>query len=227
MQQYLLYNNTIQTILQAAPNQSLTSQQLLSISQTQQYASYSALLALEASSKTQTALTLSQLYVSTQQALFSDMIAATNNSQNLVAQSLYLRILTNRTIEAVTSEKTIELTETDVFDIQKKLLNLTVLISTQIQASKTFLTSYQTILNHTNIILSIILNTTNVLYPSISQANIAKQAAVQVNIAQSISLQASIKAARLALCYPNPCLHGGMCTANNDNVSYTCFCSFS
>ena len=233
MQQYLLYNSTIQSALQAAKNQSLTSKQLLSILQTQQYASDSTLLALEASTKAQTALSLSEQHVSRQQTLLNDMITATNNSQNLVAQSLYSQILTNRTIEAANTAMTIGSIEKDIFDIEKKLLNLTSLVSSQTLASKKFFQSsnltsnYQTIMSQSTFMLSIVVNTTNVLYNCTTEVNVARQNANQANIAQSIALQAFIKAARLALCYPNPCLHGGMCKANNDDVSYTCFCSSS
>jgi hypothetical protein len=68
-------------------------------------------------------------------------------------------------------------------------------------------------------------NLYDALGSTLSTANAAKLASIQADAAQAVALQALIKAARLALCYPNPCMHGGLCAANPDNSSFTCFCS--
>jgi hypothetical protein len=68
-------------------------------------------------------------------------------------------------------------------------------------------------------------NMSNALNSTLLVANAAKEAAIQADAAQAVALTALLlKAARLALCYPNPCLNGGMCACSIADFSVTCFC---
>jgi hypothetical protein len=69
-------------------------------------------------------------------------------------------------------------------------------------------------------------NMSNALNSTLLVANAAKEATIQADAAQAVALTALLKAARLALCYPNLCLNGGMCACSIADFSVTCFCPY-
>lgn len=228
-QQQMQLNNSIQTLLKNAQTQLLTSDQLSLISQTQILVSNATFLILQAQTQTQTVQSIAGMYVPQQQALYNDMIVLVNNLNNLlpVAQSQLARTFLNRTLMAIKTAQNLELTEAVIIATESSALIASLQIQSKILEFQYVLDqkSYQDLMNQTNKMILMIVNTSNYLYSSIAQANSVQQAAIQSNFAQYLALQASIKAARLALCYPSPCMNGGMCTVNSDNASFTCFCS--
>lgn len=228
-QQQLQLNNTIQSLLQLAYSKSLSPGQISFIQQAQSFASNATLFVLQASEQAQTTISMAASYVAHQQTLLVDMILAANNSNYLqpVAQSILAKNLLNRTSLSIALTETQEITLAETLAAENSALIASFKTQSQILAIQSLLTqqSYEELMNQTNRIILTILNVTNLLYLSISQANIAHQATVQAQIAQNKAVQKSIAAARLAICYPNPCMHGGMCTVNPNNESFTCFCS--
>lgn len=180
-----------------------------------------------------TAALLAQTQVSQQQQLFTDMNRAANNS--CVSPGVRFQLaksLSSRTIQAIETARIQQLAEVAALASQNSALIILLQLESTLQIFKdqnlADLTSKQMVksaIKEINTMVSIAQKIAQSINDSILQANLAKEAATQANIAQSIALQAAAVVARLALCYPNPCMYGGMCTVNSDNSSFTCFCS--
>ena len=238
----ILLNNTIQTLLQSMQNQTSRSIKSLVvlpyILQAKNLTSQVTSLILQASTKVKTVATIAISQVSQQQSLLNDMITATNSSKNFQPVDLFqfAKTLLNKTLEATNDSQVLLLTEIEILKLESQAVSTSLQIkdisvallslANQFQLA-TKLSSQETkkLVNSVNTMVSILSNVTDSLNVCISKAIPYQQATKQVYLTQSDALEASKEAARLALCYPNPCLHGGMCTSNIDSMSFTCFCS--
>ena len=163
-------------------------------------------------------------------------VALANSTNGPVSKFQLSKALANRTQQAILFSQSQISTESDALSATNDaLLGLK---DTEIQIQILILIVSQTIVytpeSDANIAQLIQLvtdmestatNMSDALNLTLLVAKSAKEAAIRADEAQAIALQAAIKASRLALCYPNPCLNGGMCAASPDNSSFTCFCS--
>ena len=232
-------NSAIQSALLFAFNQSIEQTKKLTMQTAltaQSLALNATLLMTQASSLAQNASLLAASQVSLQLSLFNDMVSAVSNNSQPVSRFLLAKGMNNRTKQAISFSQTIISTESASLSASNNSLLLLTKTEAQIQIlqliiSQTIAYSQLAASNVAQLIQlvanmeSTAANLSDALNLTILSANVAYQAALQANAAQAVALQASIKAARLALCYPNPCMHGGLCTANSDNSTFTCFCS--
>jgi hypothetical protein len=232
-------NSTIQYNLLLAMNQTIAELKNLTlntVSNTQILVSNATFLIIQASSLAKSASVLAVSHVSQQLSLFNDMTSLANSTSEPVSKFQSAKALSNRTKQA---------TSLQLFQISTELASLNSSVNAQIILidalsqiqileiiiAYTIAYTPESEANIANLIQlvtnmeSMVKNLSDALKSTLSTENAAKQAAIQADAAQAVALQAAIKAARLALCYPNPCLHGGLCAANPDNSSYTCFCS--
>jgi hypothetical protein len=188
----------------------------------------------QASSFAQKASSLAYNQVFLQLSLLNDMLSLANSTNEPVSKFKSSKAIANGTQQAISFSQSQISNELAALDaINNALLFLTDKV-TQIGLLNKIITqngSFEILLYiyQLGLLLTDIESTAtelpNALNSALSLANAAKEAAIQANEAQAVALQAAIKAARLALCYPNPCLHGGMCAASPDNASFTCFCA--
>ena len=229
-------NSAIQSALLLAINQSESKALKIRALTIEATSSYATFLSNQASSFAQNASLLASYQVPQQLSLLNDMISLANSTDESVSKFKASKSIANGTQQAVSFSQSQVSTVWDSLNAINNVLLLLTETETQIQ-------TLQVIVNQTiaytpdsvAFIAQLIQIVTdmesaarsmsNALNSTILAAKAAKEAAVQVDLLQAIALQAAIKAARLALCYPNPCLNGGMCAASPDNSSFTCFCS--
>lgn len=229
IEQQMIFNGTIQTLLQDAQNQ--TPSALQCTSQIQMLVCKITTLITQLATQVQSIVSLAVTLVSENQALLEDMNTAassnTTNSSQSVSLSQFAQEILNKTQQAVASSLVQESTGASMISSESNALRASLQAELEILELQT-LVSQQTgksLMQQANLMTLMILNVTNALYLQITQAKKMQQSMVQVNLAQSIAVQATINMTRLALCYPNPCMHGGMCAVNFSNISFTCFCS--
>ena len=236
-QQIIQLNSKIQSQLLAlnmtSPVKNIITQ---AVSKGQLLSSNATILIMQASSQAQNATSLAASQVFQQFALLADMRKATNSTLQPVANLQLTQNLTYQIQQSISFSQSQVSIQAAAFTYASNSLASALGTDSQIQILYTIVSqtvSYdlnsflniQSLLGLVSNMEEISLNLTSSLNVTLLLALEMQQAVVQANRALTIALQAAIKAARLALCYPNPCQHGGMCTANYDNVSFTCFCS--
>ena len=238
-QSMIRLNSEMQSGLLLAINQSNTETNAIvtkAVLKAQASASNATFLLNQTSSFAQSASSLASSQVSQQLLLLSNMVALTNSTNKQVYNFQSSKAIANMTQHAILfsqSQVSTQLTALNSINNALLVLNDT---ETQVQILQVIVSqtiaytseSYGNIAQLIQIVTtmeSIVKNMSKVLNSTLLVANAAKEAAIQVDKLQAIALQASIKASRLALCYPSPCLNGGMCVASPDNSSFTCFCS--
>jgi hypothetical protein len=245
-------NSTIQSNLLLAINQTIAESNLLltmnqtitelknltlkAVFNTQIFFSNATFLMVQASSLAQSASLLAVSQVPQQLSLLNDMTSLANSTSKPVSKLQLAKAISNRTKQAISMslfQISTELASLNssvnaqmiLIDALSQLHILEIIISQTIaytpESEATIAQLIQLVIN----MESIAKNLSNALESTLSTSNAAKLAAIQADAAQAVALQAAIKAARLALCFPNPCMHGGLCAANPDNSSFTCFCS--
>jgi hypothetical protein len=166
----------------------------------------------------------------------NDLISLVNSSNEPVSKFQSSKGIANGTQQAVSFT---QLQVTTVWDSLNTINNVLLLLTeteTQIQILQVIVNQTIAFTTGSVVFIAQLIQTvknmesaarsmSNAFNSSFLLANAAKEAAIQTDAEQAIALQAAIKAARLALCYPNPCLNGGMCAASPDNSSFTCFYS--
>jgi hypothetical protein len=236
IQKIIRLNSSIQSAFLNVINQMTTQTKAISlfrsVSALQMFVSNATFFLNQASSFFQKASSSAYNQVFLQLSLLNDMLSLANSTNKPVSKFQSSKDIANGTQQAISfsqSQISNELAALDAINIA--LLFLTDK-ETQIGLLNDILTHIGSFVFSLNpLILEMIdIESTakdlpNALNLALSLANAAKKAAIQANEAQAVALQAAITAARLALCYPNPCLHGGMCAASPDNVSFTCFCA--
>jgi hypothetical protein len=231
-------NSGIQSALLVAINQSSTQTKALTIRavlKAQASASNATFLLNHASSLAQSASTLANSQVSMQLSLLNDMISLANSTIPPISRFKLAKVIANRTQQAISFSQSQISTELSSLSASNNALLRSTDTETQIQILEVIVS--QTIAytpeSASNIVQLFQLvtdmeatatNMSNALNSTLLVANAAKQAAIQADAAQAIALTLSLKAGRLALCYPNPCLNGGMCAGSIANFSVTCFC---
>ena len=231
-------NSAIQSGLLLAINQSNTQTRALmsqAVLKAQASASNAAYLMNQTSSFAKIASSLSSSQVSKQLSLLNDMVSLANSTIEPVSKFQSSKAIANRTQQAISFSQSQIFTELDALSATNiALLGLkdteTQIETIQLIASQT---SYkaESVANVVHLFQlvtdmeSTATNMSDALNLTLLVANASKKAAIRADAAQAIALEAAIKASRLALCFPNPCLNGGMCAAGPDNSSFTCFCS--
>ena len=230
-------NLAIQSALLIAINQPSKSLKKRALT-IQSIASYATYLFIRASSFAQNASSLANSQVSQQFSLLNALVTLANSTSEPVSKFQSSKAIANGTQKAISFSQSQVSTVWDSLNEINNVLFLLIETETQIQTLKVIVNQTQTV-SFTSDSAALIsqlfklvtdieitaTNISNALNSTLLVANAAKEAAIQADTAQADALQAAIKAARLALCYPNPCLHGGMCAASPDNSSFTCFCS--
>jgi hypothetical protein len=232
-------NSTIQSNLLFTMNQTvaeLKNLTLRAVSNTQILASNATFLMIQASSLAQSAYLLAVSQVPKQLSLFNDMTSLANTTSEPVSKFQLAKAISNRTQQATLlslfqiSTALASLNSSDnaqkiLIDALYEIQILEIIVSQTIAFTPERESNIAQLIQLVTNMKSKAKNLSDSLGSTLSTANAAKLAAIQADGAQAVALQASIKAARLALCYPNLCMHGGLCAANPDNSSFTCFCS--
>jgi hypothetical protein len=201
----------------------------------QALASNATFLLNNASSLAQSASTLANSQVSMQLSLLNNMILLANSTSQPVSKFKLSKFIANQTQNAISSSVFQISTELSSLNASNNALLVLTDTETEIEILHVIVsqTTAYTSDSASNIdqlfqlvfdMESTAKRVSKALNSTLLVANAAKQAAIQADVAQALALKASIKAVRLALCNPNPCLNGGMCAGSIDNFSVTCFC---
>ena len=186
-------------------------------------------LILQVSSKAQLAESLHASQVDQKTALFNEMLLSMQNIGTTLPLDLYQREenFLNRTVKIIESSKSIELAEISVRQSENEAKATLLQAVAQIKLFKKIISwklyrSLRTQIEEMKLLISNVVKKTD---SSISKTRFAKNVLVNASLLQNTALKAALKVELLSLCYPNPCLHGGMCTVNSKTLTHTCFCS--
>lgn len=193
------------------------------ISNTQDLITKATFLILQASSQAQLAKSLHVSLVDETYALLHEMQLAIQNI-NITLPLDHYQLEENffrPIVQIIEISKSTELVEVSLqqseLEAKAALLQANVqikmLMLIQIISSPIFY-SLRTQIENMEFLVANVLEKTNSL---ILKTRLIKNVLVNAAKLQNVSLQAALKVELLSLCYPNPCLHGGMCTANSKN----------
>jgi hypothetical protein len=238
-QSIIRLNSAMQSGLILAINQSNTETRALltqAVLKAQASASNATYFFNRSSSFAQSASSLASSQVSQQLLLLNNMVALANSTSDPVSKFLSLKAIANDTKQAISfsqSQISTQLTAINAInnallylkDVETQLQILQVIFSQTVAYTPESEANIAQIIQLVTDMKSIETFLSNAFNSTLILANAAKEAAIRADAAQAIALQVAIKASRLALCYPNPCTHGGMCAASPDNSSFTCFCT--
>jgi hypothetical protein len=234
-QSFISLNSAMQPGLILAINQSNTETRALLIQavlKAQASASNAAFSFNQSSSFAQSASSLASSQVSQQLLLLNNMVELANSTSDPVSKFISSKAIANGTQQAISflqSQISIQLTAINAInnallylnDVETQLQILQLIFSQTIAYTTESETNVAQLIQLVTDMKSIETFMSNAFNSTLILANAAKEAATRADAAQAIALQAAIKASRLALCYPNPSTHGGMCAASPDNSSFT------